>query len=779
MEFKQNVTEAKTLGEIQGNKVSIDAANMDFIITILSTNLYSKPIESFVRETVSNAWDSHVEAGVKKPVVLEIGTDSEGVDYCKVQDFGVGISPDRFNNIYRNIGSSTKRSNNDQIGGFGIGRFSALAYSEMVNITSIYDGIEYKYLMYKDGNSISIDLLHEMETENPNGVSVTLSIKNGDTINFMKAVRSQLLYFENLYVDTSRYVGYSSEVKLIGDGVNSLTIKKYNNFAVNSFQGSNNNISLILGKVTYPLRMSSLKKVYPNSLANYGISLIFNIGDLQVTPNREEVLYNDKNTAKIEEVLDKAIDEIEDMLTSMKTKDYDNITDFLNAIRERTKIVLLTHPTQGEVAITTAAQNSQATLNGKSYTHKDFIGMHDRMVVFYGFKYSHEVLGGKIVKSSNHYMDGKLNIGDVKRNFSNHFLCAHSILGNVAKSYIREKFPEHAKLVTPIRNMKRVMKAYIKDLKEGTLVGMARYKYDRDIFKVLAKYFLDNISQMKVFSDAHVPKAYIDAKVAESKAKRLLVVKNAVDWKQNMNLYPLRASERGSYGSVVIDSELHSLEELKKKYPNTVLYAEKDESPDFRRLYFLVSQTCKDVTFLEVAPTKMKLLKNLPNFVNFKDFMKNPKYRLLRDIATAYEIRKNYPNLVTLAKLENLDTISEKLAVTVKELSEFQEKHLKIYRPTDKGETALLEEIYNICKEKNYFNFNMLGLMRGNSKLLKNSMFLINFRDTGNYAASRIPTQQINPLVDYIVSRKLFIPNRETLKNFRIEQQKQITNEGN
>ena len=116
---KEQSHEAEYIGDIQENRVSIDRNNIDFITTLLTSNLYSKPLDSFLRETISNAYDSHVEAGSNEYILLLI-EDLGGSQFnISIRDYGTGLSPERFDQIYRFIGSSTKRESNDYIGMFG------------------------------------------------------------------------------------------------------------------------------------------------------------------------------------------------------------------------------------------------------------------------------------------------------------------------------------------------------------------------------------------------------------------------------------------------------------------------------------------------------------------------------------------------------------------------------------------------------------------------------------------------------------------------------------
>ena len=114
MIYNRDESEAAVLGDVQKFKVSIDEKNINHIVTILSSNLYSNPLTSFLRETVSNAVDSHIEAGTKEPIIITISKDN-----ISIRDYGTGISPERFQEIYLNIGSSTKRESNNYIGSFG------------------------------------------------------------------------------------------------------------------------------------------------------------------------------------------------------------------------------------------------------------------------------------------------------------------------------------------------------------------------------------------------------------------------------------------------------------------------------------------------------------------------------------------------------------------------------------------------------------------------------------------------------------------------------------
>lgn len=309
-----------TIGETQEYKTTIDIENLDFIATLLSSNLYSNPEASFIREIVSNGWDSHVEAGnTDTPLLVRVKI---GVDYnsynITIRDYGTGLSKEQFENLFCKIGSSTKRETNAYHGCFGLGHLSPLAVSKVCYITSYYDGVARLYVMTKSGNNITTNLMSTSNTEEKNGIEIT--IKGIPEIWKYKDALYRLAFFPNVYVD-----GSFSEV-------NNIKIKKYKYFTASNTVFKD---KLLLGNVLYPLDDSILPaecKDFYNTIVNSGIVINFNIGELQVTPNRESIIYNTKTNKLIVSRVKEAIAEITDLLRKQVEKDYSNPIEYYNVL---------------------------------------------------------------------------------------------------------------------------------------------------------------------------------------------------------------------------------------------------------------------------------------------------------------------------------------------------------------------------------------------------------------------------------------------------------------
>ena len=112
---------------------------------ILSSTLYKDQILAVVRETLCNAWDAHIEAGVTHlPVQITLTEDK-----FIIRDFGTGIHRDDMGTIYGTYGNSTKKNDGKQTGGFGLGCKAPFAYTDHFEVISSHDGVRTIYNLSK------------------------------------------------------------------------------------------------------------------------------------------------------------------------------------------------------------------------------------------------------------------------------------------------------------------------------------------------------------------------------------------------------------------------------------------------------------------------------------------------------------------------------------------------------------------------------------------------------------------------------------------------------
>lgn len=303
-----------------------------------SVTTYSDPIGSVVRELTSNCFDSHKRAGVDRDVEIAIinGNKLESTyDRIEFRDFGVGLSNQQVRDIFTVLGASDKREDNSEIGGFGLGSKSPFGYIrdldgiDTFEIDTWYNGVHTKYSLMETMDGPRMTKLFSYEDDRTNGTTVSVPIGSDDIHKFKEEIKKQLAYFDN--------------ITYINCGVESTDYKVYKgeNFVYRSDIQPYDQLHVCLGKVAYPLDFNQIMHSNQYSYnSNFDIkyslgaplALYFDIGEIDVTPTRESLLYNDKTIEAIDNKIVALQDELQEKFDKM-SESISSMEEYLEACK--------------------------------------------------------------------------------------------------------------------------------------------------------------------------------------------------------------------------------------------------------------------------------------------------------------------------------------------------------------------------------------------------------------------------------------------------------------
>jgi hypothetical protein len=275
------------------------------ILDILRNKMYSNPIQSICREISCNARDAHRE--VKTPdLPIQITIPNTLEPNYRIKDWGPGLSPDRIEEIYTRYGVSTKRNDNSQTGGFGIGSKVGWSYSTDFSVETIYNGTKYNYHCYIDESNIGkIALFSSEETSDPNGTEIIIPVKGSDFKAFKEGTEFVTRHWEVKPIIKGDTINFHQPVfEHSGQGW-SVDVS-----SPRDYDSQSSEIKLIIDSIEYPVDVQQLKQYGSTQILNAlrgSIYLYFGVGELSLSANREAVHLDKETITKIGEKLETVI----------------------------------------------------------------------------------------------------------------------------------------------------------------------------------------------------------------------------------------------------------------------------------------------------------------------------------------------------------------------------------------------------------------------------------------------------------------------------------------
>lgn len=165
---------------------------------VLVDGIYADKVGSIVRELLSNAWDAHVRNG-NTAERFEVRLPNPLNPTFSVRDYGCSMPHEFVMNSYSTLFESSKSASNDEVGAFGLGAKSFLAYTDSCMLTCWLDGEVRRYdIRLADSGVPEVRLVHRAPSSERQGVEVTFAVAQGDFADFRRAAQRCAYGFDTL-----------------------------------------------------------------------------------------------------------------------------------------------------------------------------------------------------------------------------------------------------------------------------------------------------------------------------------------------------------------------------------------------------------------------------------------------------------------------------------------------------------------------------------------------------------------------------------------------------
>lgn len=233
-----------------------------------------------------------------------------------------------------------------------MGSKSPFSYADSFNIRTVFNNFLYEYIYILTDSYPKLISIHDyisnqieeilengeikvktiktaigLPINERNGTEISITLhKKSDKDKFIASIKKELAYFDNVYV-------YDDEID------NEYTIFNKDTFLYR-LEGYSKEMHIVLGKVGYPIDW----KVLDREPVNLPFGVKFNIGELQVTPNRENIIYNvsEDGDSDTKDIINKRIDaclvEVNSLLSKKGINETSDIFEYLEKRKAKPSI---------------------------------------------------------------------------------------------------------------------------------------------------------------------------------------------------------------------------------------------------------------------------------------------------------------------------------------------------------------------------------------------------------------------------------------------------------